>query len=274
MALRKNFTQTKLFWALVIFGAMLFLIFFPPKVVADPLRAAFTTVSWPVAKVFAFVGFEVKDTFSFFSSIGEMKGQNESLEKEVIRLSAERASLLEAKKENEELRRALELLPREDYDLEPAEVMGRDVSGVGNWLTIDQGSSQGIRKGMPAIVEAGVLVGKVEEVFPNSSRVMLLTNPESVVNGMANDTGAQGIIKGEHGLGLIYDMVRQSDTLKNGDTLITSGLGGDIPKGLLVGTLQEPRFSEDRLFQRASIVSPVRFERLRYVFIIKNTLKK
>ena len=274
MALRRRFTQTKLFWALILCGALLLVIFFQPRFLIDPLRVVFSTVSWPVQKVFSFVGFETRDTFGFFGSVGDLKKENERLEKENIRLAAETAKLLEVGKENKELRRSLDLLPRDTYDLQSAEVIGRDISGVGNWLTIDQGAAQGIRKGMPAIVEAGVLVGKIEDVFPNSSRVMLLTNPESVVNGIANETGAQGIIKGEHGLGLIYDMVRQTDTLKSGDTLVTSGLGGDVPKGLLVGTLQEPRYSEDRLFQRASIISPIRFENLRYIFVVKNTLQK
>ncbi len=273
MALRKRFLQTKLFWASIICGALLLFFLFQPRFLVDPFRVVFGTITAPVQHLFSFVGFEIRDSFGFFDSIGELKDENERLEKENIRLSANNARLLEIEKENEELRRSLELLPRKDYELVSAEVIGRDVSGVGNWITIDQGSAQGIQKGMSVIVEAGVLVGTVEDVFPSSARVMLLTNPESVVNGIANETGALGIIQGEHGLGLVYDMVRQTDTLKPSDTIVTSGLGGNIPKGLLVGTLQEPRYSEDRLFQKASIVSPVRTEKLRYIFVIKKIIE-
>lgn len=88
---------------------------------------------------------------------------------------------------------------------------------------------------------------------------------------MTLDTNAEGIVKGEHSLGMIYDMVLQSETLKNGDTVVTSGLGQVIPKGLLVGTLQDVRLTDDKLFQRATIKSPVRFDRLRNVFVILGT---
>ena len=122
---------------------------------------------------------------------------------------------------------------------------------------------------MAVSVEAGVLVGRVDEVYPLTSRVELLTHSESIVNAVTLDTNAEGIVKGEHGLGVVYDMVLQSDQLKNGDTVVTSGLGQVIPKGLLIGTLQDIRLTDDKLFQRATIQSPVRFDRLRNVFVIR-----
>jgi len=66
----------------------------------------------------------------------------------------------------------------------------------------------------------------------------------------------------------VYDMVQQSENLKNGDTLVTSGLGQKTPKGLLIGTIQDARLTDDKLFQRATISSPVRFDHLRYLFVV------
>jgi rod shape-determining protein MreC len=98
---------------------------------------------------------------------------------------------------------------------------------------------------------------------------MLLSNSESLVSGVALETGAQGIVRGEYGLGFLLDMVLQTDTLKVGDSIMTSGLGGDVPAGLMIGTLQDTRLSSDRLFQQGSVVSPVRFDRMHYVFVIQ-----
>lgn len=272
MALRRKFIQTKFFRALIIFGAVWMFILFAPEWLVVPVRTSVMTVTRPLQKIFSITAFEFGDTFRFFSSISDLKSENERLEKERLRLFAENSKFADVSKENDELRRQLELLPRDQFALKPAEVIGRDVSGLGNWLTIDQGSLDGIRKGMPVIIDAGVLIGRVAEVFPSNARVMLLSNPESLISGIALDTDAKGIVKGEYGLGLLFDMVLQADVLKAGDTVVTSGLGGDIPKGLLIGTLQETRFSGDRLFQQASLVTPVRFDRLRYVFVIENTL--
>ncbi|OGI14100.1 MAG: rod shape-determining protein MreC [Candidatus Moranbacteria bacterium RIFCSPHIGHO2_01_FULL_54_31] len=272
MAVRRKFTQTKLFRALVIFGVLWVIVAFGPEWLLAPVRTSVMTVAWPLQKIFSVAAFESADTFRFFTSIGELKGENERLEKERLHLLVENAQFSDVSKENDELRRELGLLPRDQFALKAAAVLGRDVSGLGNWLTIDQGSLQGIRKGMPVIVDKGVLIGKVEEVFPASAHVMLLSNPDSLISGIALDTEAKGIVKGEYGLGLLFDMVLQSDTLKASDTVVTSGLGGDMPTGLLIGTLQETRFSSDRLFQQASIVSPARFDRVRYVFVITDTL--
>lgn len=270
----RKFTQTKLFRALIVFGILLFFVFFQPRFLMEPLRAIAMTVSLPFQKIFSVVAFEVSDTFYFFSSIGELKSENERLEKEQLRLAIDNAKLKDILKENEELRTAIGLLPREKFTLRPAQVIGRDASGLGNWISIDQGSLQGVEKNMPVIVGAGALVGRVADVAPSSARIMLISNPDSLINGVALDTEARGIVKGEHGLGLLLDMVLQADTLRSGDSVVTSGLGGDLPEGLLIGTLQEPRFSDDRLFQQASIASPVKFDKLRYVFIIQNGQKK
>lgn len=272
MAVRRKFIQTKLSRALIALGALSALALLGPDWLIAPVRTSVMTVAWPIQKIFSVTAFEFGDTFRFFTSIGDLKSENERLEKERLRLLVDNARLADVGRENDELRRQIGLLPRERFALRPAAVIGRDVSGLGNWMTIDRGSFQGIREGMTVIADAGVLVGRVTDVFPASARVMLLSNPESLISGIALETEARGIVKGEYGVGILFDMALQADTLKAGDTVVTSGLGGDLPQGLLVGTLQETRLSGDRLFQQASLVSPVRFDRLRYVFVIESIL--
>lgn len=271
--LRRKFTQTKFFLALVTFCLLGVLSIFEPRFVLQPIRSVIVSVSWPFEKIFSFAAFEMRETIVFFTSIGELKEENERLQTEQIRLLAENAKLLDVSKENEELRHALDVLPRENFDVLPAGVIGRDVSGLGNWISIDEGALRGVQKGMPVIAGAGVLVGVVMETFPSSARVMLLSNGESLINGVTGNTEARGIVKGEYGLGLLFGMVLQEDALQAGDTVVTSGLGSDMPKGLLIGTLQEPRLSGDRLFREASLISPVKLDDLRYLFVIKNAKK-
>lgn len=272
MAVRRTFTQTKFFRALIVFCVLWIALSFGPTWLISPVRTVVMTVTFPLQKLFSVVAFELSDTYHFFTSIGEIKSDNERLEKERLRLLVENARLSDVNKENEELRRELELLPRDTFALKSAAIIGRDVSGLGNWISIDQGSFAGVKKGMSVIVDKGVLIGKIAEVFPTTARVMLLSNPDSLISGTALDTEAIGIVKGEYGLGLLFDMVLQTDTLKAGDSIVTSGLGGDVPKGLLIGTLQNTRLSSDRLFHQATIISPVQFNHIRYVFVIQNTL--
>jgi rod shape-determining protein MreC len=268
MALRRKFVQTKFFRTIMIFCAIWIFVLIGPLWLIAPIRASVMTVTFPLQKIFSITAFRVADIWHLFFSIGEINKENERLEKERLRLLSENAKFAGVSQENDELRRQLGLLPRGQFSLKAADVIGRDV----NWIYINQGLLNGMQKGMPVIVNAGVLVGRIAEVFPSNAKVMLISNQESLINGVAIDTGAEGIVKGEHGLGLLLDAVSQADVLKTGDTVVTSGLGGDIPKGLLIGILQEPRFSSDRLFQQAPLVAPVRFDYLRYVFVITNTL--
>ena len=81
-------------------------------------------------------------------------------------------------------------------------------------------------------------------------------------------TGAKGVIKGEYGLGLIFDMILQTDSIQSGDEIVTSGIGGQLPRGLLVGTVQNVHASDDHLFQQATVVSPLQISKLQFVFVV------
>lgn len=273
MALRRKFIQTKFFRALIVATFIVLCIFFQPRFLMEPLRTVLSAISWPIQGVIASFAFEMRDVVQFFTSIGDLKRDNDRLIQENVTLVAENAKWQAVSRENEELRRELELLPRDRYHFQAAEVIGRDAAGLGNWITIDQGRLQGIERGMPVIVYNNILIGRIMEVFPESSRVMLLTHPDSVVSGITIEGGAQGVVRGEYGLGILFDMVPQNATLTASDQLVTSGLGGEFPRNLLIGTLQESHLSLDHLYRQASLVSPVDFSSLRYVFIIKNSLR-
>ena len=149
-------------------------------------------------------------------------------------------------------------------------VIGQSSDNSGNWILIDKGSTDGIAKNMPVIVYDGILIGKVEEVFPDSSKVNLISSALSSVNAYDLETGAKGVVRGESGLGIILDIVDQSDVLKQGDIVATSGLGGNFPKGLLIGSIQEVKNSGDKLFQQALIIPRTKYANLEVVFVIKN----
>ena len=123
---------------------------------------------------------------------------------------------------------------------------------------------------MPVIVSDSIIMGKVSEVLAHTSKVSLLSDSQSVVNVVDVETGARGVLRGEYGLGILMDMVSQQDGLNKDDTIITSGLGGDIPRGLLVGKINEVKFSSDKLFQQAIITPRIKYSKQDTVFVIKN----
>lgn len=266
----QKFTSTKLFKFIIISAFFAALIVFNPARIFNPLRSIFVVVFSPFEKVFysSAIGFE--NAKEFIGSIGQLKQENQQLIKKNQELVSENAMFKDVQNENALLREQLNLLPRDHYDLISSFVIGQDPNGMGNWLEIDKGSNDGIVRGMAVVFSKGVLVGRIDQVSPTNSKVVLLTNPQSMVNVATLQKGTKGVIKGEYGLGIIFDMILQTDSINVGDEVVTSGIGGDIPKGLYVGTVEEIHPSEDHLFQQAVVTSPLQASRLQIVFVIKD----
>lgn len=266
----REFTSKKIFKVgllVLIFG---FIVFINPAGLFKPFRVVFLEMAHPFQKVFYAFSVTIGRTKEFISDIGQLKKENENLMLSNQTLLAENARLRDLEKENSMLRNQLDILPRDRYELEAASVISQDPNGLGNWLEIDKGEKDGISAGMAVIVSKGVLVGRVQEVYAKSSKVILLTNPKSTVNIVTIENGAKGVAKGEYGLGVIFDMILQTDTVQAGDSVVTSGVGGEIPRGLYVGSVQEIHPSDDHLFQQAIVTSPVQVSKLQMVFVVKN----
>ncbi|EKE18453.1 MAG: hypothetical protein ACD_9C00333G0001 [uncultured bacterium] len=265
-----KFTSTKLFKVILISSLLIVIIFINPVNIASPFRAAVTSVILPFQKVFYSFSYGYVNIRDFLGSIGQLKDENEKLIKEKQELLAKNAMLSEMENENRILREQLNLVPRERFEMLAANIVSQDPNGMGNWIEIDRGSNDGISEGMSVIVSRGILLGKIQEVSAKSSKILLLTNSKSAVNVMTSKNGTKGIVKGEYGLGIIFDMVLQTDSIQIGDDVVTSGIGGEFPRGLFIGVIQEIHNSDDNLFQQAVISSPVQVPKLQMVFVIKN----
>lgn len=262
-------SQTNFFKLSIVIAVFGLLIFLNPQGFFAPLRRTAVFVATPFQKVLYFASLKTMAAREFVFSVGQLKADNEELVRRNQELLTENARLKDAEKENIFLREQLEFLPREKFELLAANVVSQDPHGPGNWLEIDKGSADGLTEGMAVIISKGILLGRLQEVSTHSAQVSLLTNPKSAVNGVVSETGAKGIVKGEYGLGILYDMVLQSDALRAGDEVITSGIGSNLPRGLYVGKVQEVHSSDDQLFQQATIVSPIKTSALQFVFVLK-----
>lgn len=261
----------KIFKVVVIASLLFVLIAINPAGVFKPIRNIITLALYPFQKMIYSTAIGIENTGEFLGSIGKLKEENERLLKENHELLSRVAMLRDVENENVNLREQMQLLPRDHFDLSAAFVVSQDPNGMGNWLEIDKGSQDGIEKGDSVIVSKGILIGRVQEVGLKTSKVTLLTSPSSTINVISLNNGSKGVAKGEYGIGIIFDMILQTDAIGVGDEVITSGIGGDIPRGLYVGKVQEVHQSDDHLFQQAVITSPVKASKLQMVFVIRDT---
>jgi len=208
-------------------------------------------------------------TSNFFEAILE----SENLEKENKNLKLRNQELLskiieleELKKENEILRTALDLGLKEEFELKMAQLIGRDISKSS--LIINKGSRQGVVFGQPIITQQKSLVGKVNQVYENVSKIQLLTSKNSSFDVEIFEKGIYSLAKGKGGSKLLLELIPPEKGIEIGDKVITSALGGNFPQGLLVGEVQNIKKTDIAHFQEAEIRPIFNVEELDYLFII------
>lgn len=174
--------------------------------------------------------------------------ENGHLRRQIMELEEERNRLLEAEATNRRLQKLLDLKTHLPTVSVSAAVIGRSASTWFQSLTIDKGSRDGIRKGMAVVSPAGV-VGQIVSAAPGSAKVLLLTDYNSGVDVIIQRSRARGIVAGSLDGTPVMKHVKRSEDVEEGDRLITSGLDGIFPKGLLVGIVGEIEKKNYGLFQ-------------------------
>lgn len=148
-----------------------------------------------------------------------------------------------------------------------ATVIGRDPSPFLHYVIIDKGSDDGLQHGMPVVTAQG-LVGRIDAVIANAARVQLITDPGSAVNVQLAASRTEAMLTGSLTGDVTVDMVPQDASLKPGDIILTSALGGTFPANILVGQVVSVRKLETELFQSAAIQPAVDFTSLRVVLVV------
>jgi rod shape-determining protein MreC len=199
-----------------------------------------------------------------------LRQKNAVLDAENSRLQGQVIQLQQQLKDSEVLYALLKFArarPNDTYVA--ASVIGRDPSPFLRYIMIDKGSDDGLRHGMPVVTVEG-LVGRVDAVISNAARIQLVNDPGAVVNVLISSTRTEAVLAGSVTGDVQLGMVPLDITLKPGEVIITSALGGSYPAGILVGQVVGVRRLETELFQSASVQPVVDYNNLRAVLVVTN----
>ena len=232
--------------------------------VIDGSRLAANFAIRPAAAVLE----KTRDFTVAFFSVHSLVSQNEILTNKVHSLSAELAEAEQAREENRILREALGFQGETKLNLTPAQVISYDYLNFDQKAILNRGRDDGLAVGDNVVISPGILVGIITDVSGKTSEMELITSSNMAVNGRTTDGNATGIVRGEHGLGLLLDQVSQTESLKKGDKIVTSGLGGKFINNFFVGTVVEIRSGSSELFQTASIIPAADFRNLEIAFVV------
>jgi rod shape-determining protein MreC len=237
-----------------------------------PVRGFFAGVLAPVESGFANISEAVSSMIQGGRDLEQVREENRQLRVQVDQLTVDNLHLKEAEAENAQLRELLKFRQKNpSYAIVGAEVIGRAInwssSNLMQELTIDLGERDDIRTNMTVVTDRG-LVGRILEVHPSSSTVLLITDSRSSVAAVLQRNRLAGLVEGRPGGRLVMTGIRPDQTVAEGDIVETSGMGGNFPKGLIIGQVTRVIRSDVGMFQEAEIAPTVSLGNLERVLVI------
>jgi rod shape-determining protein MreC len=202
-----------------------------------------------------------------FITLAAFKTENDRLRKRIQTLEIERNQWLEAEATNRRLQQLLEFRSHLPIGSVTASIIANSASTWFQSCLLDKGSDDRVRKGMAVVTPLGV-VGQVVSVTARSAKVLLITDANSGVDVLVQRTRARGIVSGSLENGPVLKYVKRSEDIQVGDRLITSGLDGIFPKGMLVGTVTIARKQNLGLFQYIELMPAVTSARAEEVMVV------
>jgi rod shape-determining protein MreC len=169
--------------------------------------------------------------------------------------------------ENIRLQKLLSLKERTNHHTVAAMVIGRDQTSMMKAILINKGTAHGLRLDLPVMADQGV-VGRIVETSAHVSRVLLLIDENSNTDALVQENRIQGILQGAASLGCSLKYVPKTETVSVGNIVVTSGLSGLFPKGLLLGAVKSVEKTDSGLFQQIDVAPFVDFSRLEEVMVI------
>ena len=199
---------------------------------------------------------------SFFSLMN-IYNNNKELEQENanLRIWKNKAETLQI--ENDKLRQLLDSIKETNYSYVTAKVISTSGGSFLKTVTINAGKNNGIKIGN-AVVNVSGMIGRIVEVGNSAARVLLVTDLNSQIPVVTEQSGYKAILAGDNSPLLFLKFLHAHSVIKNGERLITSGDGGILPSGLVVGKITDSSKAQK------PIVMPVRdWDKLDFIRIIK-----
>lgn len=240
---------------------------------ANGISSSVSTVVSPLQKIVYNINSRVKETVDFFLNFSEVKLENEELKEKNTKLANELIEYESLKDEVERLREALNFTEsKNNYNYVGVNIIGYSGSSLSDGYIIDKGSNDGIAKNMVVVSSKG-LVGKVTKVSSNFAIVQSILNENIAVAVMDQQTReATGVLQGlsdkkDNNMPVVYNLPINSD-VKEGDIIITSGLGKIYPKEIPVGTVVSVEEDNVKVMKSAVVEPFVNFNELEELFVV------
>jgi rod shape-determining protein MreC len=221
----------------------------------------------------------VSSVIGAIGDIDHIRIENAQLREENERLKAENARAAELKREVDQLTALLQLQNGVDFNTVAAQVIAREPLEFRRVVTLDKGTDAGIVVGDVVVTQGNALAGRIIEVGPNWSTVLLITDTSSTVIGLLPSSrggGATGEVIGQLSSPLTMEKIDSTEKVDLGQEVVTAGIelkGGvrsPFPKGLVIGQIIDVKRDANAVVQTGYILPTADLEHLEYALVITN----
>ena len=255
---------------IVVFGLLIFL---HGLGALRPVENLLLTMVKPLSGRFYAWGTAFNHSYSGKQQVSDLQARVDYLSAEVARLTVDNSHCQEIEVENKKLRDQLNFVSNQKCQTVLANIIAQDTiaeaGDFGQNLVIAKGTKNGIHPGYGVTNESGIVVGKVLEAGETTARICLTTSPGcKLAAAVENENKTQGITDGDLGLTIKMNYIPQSEKIAAGNTVITSGLGGGIPRGLVIGRVTQVTSESNEVWQAATIEPIINLNNLTIVSVV------
>jgi len=297
-------------WLSTVVAISLVSIFLSEQGAIDPVRNLSLTITSPAQVGLRDIASPVSDVFAGLTDRGSLVEENDRLRAQVEELQAQLAEQQDTDQRIQELEAALGVRQSRPEDtLEAANVIAEDTSGLKRFIAIDRGERDGLDEGMIVLSRNGSLIGTIAQIYSDFAWVRLITDPDSTVNVQVNQSSSAGaapditteqppvgaptpspsptavsptplpepasslvraVARGDLRRGITLDLIPSGASIAQGDLVVTSGHGGNYPRGLLVGSIHAIQERLQAPFKSAAITATADLSGLDTVLVLTN----
>ena len=230
------------------------------------LQSAIQTFTYPIQASVHSLASSLRGFWYSYISLVDVKEENKRLRKKILDMEENINQHIENSVQFLRLRDQLLFASKKTKDKIFAEIIGESLDNTHNIRLINRGSNQLVLRNYVVLRKEG-LVGRIKSVSPFQSIVQLITDHRSRVSALIQRNRTRGLIYGTRE-GIEMRQINLHAKIKIGDRIISSGLGGLFPKGILIGWVKEIRHQPHELFKTAILDSAVNFNQIEEVFVI------
>lgn len=237
--------------------------------VLDPVENVTLNITAPIQSGLHDATRPVADWVNNLTEANSLSNENDKLRAENERLTNELALAREnavQQQDQANLDAVRKQFPKDTFLA--ASVVARDSSNVRSVVAIDRGASDGVKVGMIVVTEGHSLVGTVTKVLNGYSWVMLITDPKSAVSALVQGSRAEGVVAGNYNGALNMEFVGQGAVVQEGEFVLTSGVGGGYPPGIVIGRVSMVQTTDQNLFQNVQVEHLASLSNLDHVLVL------